>query len=44
MANGAWSSQYIVADVGENYREAFKDFVRAPMLVVNVALKRWRFM
>lgn len=44
MANGAWSSQYIVADVGDSYREAFKDFVRAPMLVVNVALKRWRFM
>ncbi len=44
MANGAWSSQYIVADAGEAKREAFKDFVRAPMLVVNVALKRWRFM
>ena len=44
MANGAWSSQYIVADVGDAKREAFKDFVRAPMLVVNVALKRWRFM
>ena len=44
MANGAWSSQYIVADVGEAKREAFTDFVRAPMLVVNVALKRWRFM
>lgn len=44
MANGAWNSQYIVADVGDSYREAFKDFVRAPMLVVNVALRRWRFM
>lgn len=44
MANGAWSSQYIVADVGDTYREAFKDFVRAPMMVVNVALRRWRFM
>lgn len=44
MANGAWSSQYIVADVSDGYREAFKDFVRAPMLVVNVALRRWRFM
>lgn len=42
MANGAWSSQYIVSDVGDAKREAFKDFVRAPMLVVNVALKRWR--
>lgn len=44
MANGAWSSQYIVADVDDSHRDAFKDFVRAPMLVVNVALKRWRFM
>ncbi|HSF17346.1 MAG TPA: NAD(P)-binding protein [Vicinamibacteria bacterium] len=42
MANGAWSSQYIVADLGPEYREAFQDFVRAPMLVVNVALHRWR--
>jgi spermidine dehydrogenase len=44
MANGAWSSQYIVADVPDSHREAFADFVRAPMLVVNVALRRWRFM
>jgi spermidine dehydrogenase len=44
MANGAWSSQYIVADVPATYKEAFRDFVRAPMLVVNVALRRWRFM
>ncbi|HEV8150819.1 MAG TPA: NAD(P)-binding protein [Gemmatimonadales bacterium] len=44
MANGAWASQYIVADLPDGYREAFRDFVRAPMLVVNVALKRWRFM
>ena len=44
MANGAWSSQYVVADVPDGHREAFKDFVRAPMLVVNVALRRWRFM
>jgi spermidine dehydrogenase len=42
MANGAWTSQYIVADVPDSYRDAFTDFVRAPMLVVNVALKRWR--
>jgi spermidine dehydrogenase len=42
MANGAWSSQCIVADLGEEYREAFQDFVRAPILVMNVALRRWR--
>jgi spermidine dehydrogenase len=44
MANGAWSSQHIVADVPESHRDAFTDFVRAPMLVVNVALRRWRCM
>ena len=44
MANGAWTSQYIVADVPNSHREAFTDFVRAPMLVVNVALRRWRAM
>lgn len=44
MANGAWTSQYIVADVPASHREAFADFVRAPMLVVNVALRQWRFM
>ena len=44
MANGAWTSQYIVADVPDSHREAFTDFVRAPMLVVNVALRRWRAM
>ena len=44
MANGAWTSQYVVADLPAAYREAFADFVRAPMLVANVALRRWRFM
>ncbi len=44
LAGGAWVSQYIAADMPDSYREAFKDFVRAPMLVVNVALRRWRFM
>ena len=44
MANGAWTSQYVVTDVSQGHRDAFTDFVRAPMLVVNVALRRWRFM
>jgi spermidine dehydrogenase len=42
MAGGAWASQHVVSDLGPEYREAFQDFVRAPMLVVNVALRRWR--
>lgn len=44
MANGAWSSQYIVAELTDAHREAFGDFVRAPILVANVALRNWRFM
>jgi spermidine dehydrogenase len=42
MAAGGWSSSYVVADASPEYREAFQDFVRAPMLVVNVALRNWR--
>jgi spermidine dehydrogenase len=42
MAGGAWSSQHVVQDLGPEHRQAFRDFVRAPMLVVNVALRRWR--
>jgi len=44
MAGGAWSTQHILGDLDDSQRDAFKDFVRAPMLVVNVALRRWRFM
>jgi spermidine dehydrogenase len=44
MANGAWSSRYLVADLPASHRDALAEMVRAPMLVVNVALRRWRFM
>lgn len=44
MANGAWSSRYVLADLTAAQRAAFDDFVRAPVLVVNVALRNWRFM
>lgn len=44
LAGGQWVSQYLAADLPDTYRQAFNDFVRAPMLVVNVALRRWRFM
>lgn len=42
MAAGGWSSRLVVADAPPEHREAFPDFVRAPMLVVNVALRNWR--
>jgi spermidine dehydrogenase len=44
MANGAWSTQRIVAGLPESYRDALAEMVRAPILVINVALRRWRFM
>jgi len=44
MAGGGWSTQHIVADLPDSHRTAFQDMVRAPMLVVNVALNQWRFL
>jgi spermidine dehydrogenase len=44
MANGGWTSRHVVRDLPESYVRAFDDFVRAPILVVNVALHRWRFL
>ena len=32
----------VMADLPATYREAYRELVRAPMLVVNVALKNWR--
>jgi spermidine dehydrogenase len=42
MAGGGWAAPYVVADLDPEYDEALKDFVRAPVLVVNVALRSWR--
>ncbi|HEX9893451.1 MAG TPA: NAD(P)-binding protein [Gemmatimonadales bacterium] len=44
MANGGWSAQRAVRDLPQGHHEAYRSFVRAPMLVVNVALRQWRFM
>ena len=44
MANGGWTSRHVVRDLPESYVRAFDDFVRAPILVVNVALHQWRFL
>ena len=44
MANGSWVSRKIVKDLSEEYREAFGQFHRSPMLVANVALTNWRFL
>jgi spermidine dehydrogenase len=42
MANGGWSTKYAVEGLPADHKEAYEWFVRAPMLVVNVALNQWR--
>ena len=44
MASGSWVSKRAVVDLPEQYRRAFGQFHRSPMLVVNVALHNWQFL
>ena len=44
MAGGGWATQHIVRDLPASHHAAYQEFVRAPMLVVNVALRQWRFL
>jgi spermidine dehydrogenase len=44
MAGGSFTARHIVRDLPEEYRNAYESFYFAPMLVVNVALKNWRFL
>ena len=37
-------TRHVVRDLPENYRAAYQNFYRSPMLVVNVALTNWRFL
>ncbi len=44
MATGGWVARNIVSDMPEAVREAYSQFHHAPVLVVNVALRNWRFL
>lgn len=44
MAGGSWITRHIVRDLPDEYVAAYQQFNRAPLLVVNVALRNWRFM
>ena len=44
MANGSWVTRRIVKKLPEEHKEAYKQFHRSPMLVVNVAVTNWRFL
>ncbi|WBX82760.1 FAD-dependent oxidoreductase [Sphingosinicella microcystinivorans] len=44
MACGGWIARRIVADMPEDYREAWQGLHYAPILVANVAVRHWRFL
>jgi len=44
MATGGWITKHAVRDLPTAHHRAMSDFVHAPFLVANVALRNWRFM
>lgn len=41
---GSWVAKHIVKDLPSDYQAAFANVFHGPILVVNVALRNWRFM
>ena len=41
---GGWVARNIVSDMPESIRDAYDQFYHSPVLVVNVALRNWRFL
>ncbi len=44
MSIGGWVARNIVSDMPEPLLEAYRQFHHSPILVVNVALRNWRFL
>src|SRR5262245_56060910 len=44
MSGGGWITRRVVRDLPEAHKEAYAQFFHSPMLVVNVALKHWKFL
>jgi spermidine dehydrogenase len=44
MAGGSWTTKHIVRDLPSSHREAYAQFYRTPYMVVNVAMRNWRFL
>ncbi|MDE1150019.1 MAG: NAD(P)-binding protein [Azospirillaceae bacterium] len=44
MASGGWVTRRVVADLPDDIRAAYAQFIHAPALVANVALTNWRFL
>jgi spermidine dehydrogenase len=44
MASGGWINKHVLADIPEDLKAAYEQFIYAPALIVNVALRQWRFL
>ena len=44
MASGGWVNRHVIRDLPQSHHDAYEQFVHAPELVVNVALRNWRFL
>ncbi len=44
MAGGSWTTKHIVIDLPSEQRNAYAQFFRTPCMLVNVALRNWRFL
>jgi spermidine dehydrogenase len=44
MAGGSWTTKHIVRDLPEEHRTAYAQFYRSPSMMVNVAVRNWRFL
>jgi spermidine dehydrogenase len=44
MAGGSWTTRHIVRDLPADRVEAYGQFYRTPCMMVNVAVRNWRFL
>ncbi len=44
MAGGSWTTKHVVVDLPSEQRDAYAQFFRSPCMLVNVALRNWRFL
>ena len=44
MAGGSWTTRHIVRDLPAEQSAAYAQFYRSPCLMVNVAVRNWRFL
>ncbi len=44
MAGGSWTTKHVVKGLPEAHQQAYARFYRSPCMMVNVAVRNWRFL